>query len=76
MPVTTLVFAAASLGDFREDGTLVYLWLRPVPRWQIIAAALGASITVTLPLVLVPLVVARADHLGRKRRSWPAPPAR
>jgi ABC-2 type transport system permease protein len=57
LPITALVFSAASLGDFREDGSLVYLWLRPVPRWQIIVAALGASITVTLPLVLVPLVV-------------------
>ena len=30
-PVVTLVFASASLGDPAEDGTLVYLWLRPVP---------------------------------------------
>jgi ABC-2 type transport system permease protein len=58
VPITALVFAAASLGDFREDGSLVYLWLRPVPRWKIIAAALATSITVTLPLVTVPLVVA------------------
>jgi ABC-2 type transport system permease protein len=32
LPITALVFAAASLGDFREDGSLVYLWLRPGPR--------------------------------------------
>ena len=34
-----LVFASATLGDPTEDGTLVYLWLRPVARWRIVAAA-------------------------------------
>ena len=34
VPVATLVFASAALGDPNEDGTLVYLWLRPVARWQ------------------------------------------
>jgi hypothetical protein len=31
VPVTALVFASAALGDPDEDGTMVYLWLRPVP---------------------------------------------
>ena len=34
VPVTTLVFASAALGDPADDGTLVYLWLRPVPRLE------------------------------------------
>ena len=38
-PVATLVFASATLGDPSEDGTLVYLWLRPIPRSRIIVAA-------------------------------------
>jgi ABC-2 type transport system permease protein len=57
-PVVTLVFASASLGDPAEDGTLVYLWLRPVPRWQIVAGTYLATLTVALPLVLVSLVLA------------------
>lgn len=57
-PVVTLVFASASLGDPAEDGTLVYLWLRPVPRWQIVAGTYLATLTVTLPLVLVSLGLA------------------
>ena len=57
-PVVTLVFATASLGDPAEDGTLVYFWLRPVPRWQIVAGTFLATLTVALPLVLVSLVVA------------------
>jgi ABC-2 type transport system permease protein len=60
VPVATLVFASAALGDPTEDGTLVYLWLRPVQRWRIVVAAAAASFTVTWPLVTVPLTVAAA----------------
>ncbi|MCD9623720.1 hypothetical protein [Rhabdothermincola salaria] len=58
VPVTALVFAAASLGDLDEDGTLVYLWLRPVRRSRIVVAAAASSLTVAWPLVVVPLAVA------------------
>lgn len=56
VPVASLVFASSVLGDPDEDGTLVYQWLRPVARWRIVAAAL----TVTLPITVVPMVVAAA----------------
>jgi ABC-2 type transport system permease protein len=58
VPVVALVFASAVLGDPADEGTLVYFWLRPVPRWRVVAGAWLASITVVLPVVLVPLVVA------------------
>lgn len=58
VPVTTLVFAAASLGELHEDGTLVYVWLRPVARWRIVAAAVAATLTVTLPIVVIPMTIA------------------
>jgi ABC-2 type transport system permease protein len=57
-PVVALVFASAALGDPAEDGTLVYLWLKPVARWRVTVAALAASLTVALPLVVVPSVIA------------------
>jgi ABC-2 type transport system permease protein len=60
VPVTTLVFASAALGDFIDDSTMVYLWLRPVARWKLAIAAAVASFTVVLPLVLVPLLIAAA----------------
>jgi len=60
VPLTTLVFASASLGDIIDDGTMVYLWLRPVPRHRIVGAAAAATLTVVTPLVLAPLVVAAA----------------
>lgn len=58
VPVVALVFAGASLGDVREDGTLVYLWLRPMDRWPVVVGAWSASVTVSLPLTIVPLGVA------------------
>jgi ABC-2 type transport system permease protein len=63
-PIVALVFAAASLGDPSEDSTLVYLWLRPVPRSRIVLAALAATLTVAAPLTVVPLVVAAALASG------------
>ena len=46
VPVVTLVFASATLGDPNEDGTLVYLYLRPVAVVvPLLVAALGAVLT-------------------------------
>jgi ABC-2 type transport system permease protein len=67
VPVATLVFASSVLGDPNEDGTLVYLWLRPVARWRIVAAALAATLSVTLPVVVVPLVLAALATGGGAR---------
>ena len=60
VPLTTLVFASAALGDIIDDGTMVYLWLRPVRRWKIVVAAALATITVVIPVVVVPVMVAAA----------------
>lgn len=56
VPIVALVFASAALGDMREDGTLVYLWLRPMDRWPIVVGAWLAAVTVSLPLTLLPLL--------------------
>ncbi len=58
VPIVALVFAGAALGDAREDGTLVYLWLRPMDRWPVVVGAWAAAVTVSLPLTIVPLCVA------------------
>ena len=57
VPIISLVFAAASLGDARDDGTLVYLWLRPMGRAPVAVAAAAVSMTVSLPLCVVPTVL-------------------
>ena len=54
VPVVALVFSTSSLGDLASDGTLVYIWLRPVARWKVVLVALAATLTVTLPLTLIP----------------------
>ena len=60
VPVVSLVFASAALGDAREDGTLVYLWLRPIDRWPVVVGAWLAAVTVSLPVTIVPLTVGAA----------------
>jgi ABC-2 type transport system permease protein len=56
LPVGILVFGSATLGDPAEDGSLVYLWLRPVPSHVHVLAAWMVTVTVALPLVGLPLV--------------------
>jgi ABC-2 type transport system permease protein len=58
VPLATAWLATSSVGDLVEDRLLVYLWLKPVPRWQLPAAAVLATVTIVVPLVAVPLVVA------------------
>jgi ABC-type transport system involved in multi-copper enzyme maturation permease subunit len=48
VPICALAYGTASLGGDREDRTLVFLLVRPIPR----ALVLLAKFTATLPLVL------------------------
>ncbi|MDY7101481.1 MAG: ABC transporter permease [Actinomycetota bacterium] len=57
-PVVALVFASAVLGDPHTEGSLIYLWLRPVRRSTIALAGYAAALTVIVPLVVVPLTLA------------------
>ena len=57
VPIVALIFASASLGDTREDGTLVYLWLRPISRLSVSTGAWAASVTIALPLTVIPMAV-------------------
>jgi ABC-2 type transport system permease protein len=58
IPVVSLVFGGAAIGDLREDKTLVYLWLRPMDRWPIVVGAFLAAVTLTAPITLVPVIAA------------------
>ncbi len=60
IPIISLVFGTAAVGDLREDKTLVYLWLRPFDRWPIVIGAAAAALTIVAPLALVPVVTAAA----------------
>lgn len=57
-PVIGLVLGSAALGTWRDDETMVYVWLRPVSRWVIGLAGTLAALTVTLPASVIPMTVA------------------
>ena len=57
VPFAALWLGTAAIGDLVDDRLLVYLWLKPVARWQLPAAAVLATISVVLPLTAVPLAV-------------------
>ena len=58
VPLATAWLATSSVSDLVEDRLLVYLWLKPVPRWQLPAAAVLATVTIVVPLVAAPLIIA------------------
>jgi ABC-2 type transport system permease protein len=66
VPVATLLFASSMFGDPTDDKTLVYLWLRPIARRKLTAAAALTSFVVTWPLV-VPAMAATAACTGGGR---------
>lgn len=60
VPLCALILATAALGDLVEDGTLVYVWLRPIARWKIAVAALMSTLGVALPVAVAPVAVMAA----------------
>jgi ABC-2 type transport system permease protein len=58
VPIVGLVFGGASIGDLRDDKTLVYLWLRPMDRAPIAVGAALAALTLATPITMVPLLAA------------------
>ena len=55
VPLAALWLGTSAIGDLVEDRLLVYLWLKPVPRWQLPAAAVLATTTVVVPLAALPV---------------------
>ena len=43
LPLTALVFGTAALGSELDDGTAVYILLKPIRRWQIVIAKVGVA---------------------------------
>ncbi len=57
VPVAALVYGTAAFGDLIDDGTLVYVWLRPVGRAAIVVAAYVAALTFVIPASVVPVAL-------------------
>ncbi|MCB0987896.1 MAG: hypothetical protein H6519_03635 [Microthrixaceae bacterium] len=60
LPVAALVFGAGSIGDLIDDGSLVYVWLRPISTRLPVLAAWAATMTIITPLVAVPVLIGTA----------------
>lgn len=74
VPLATLWLGTSAVGDLIEDRLLVYLWLKPVPRWQLPAAAVLATASVVVPLTALP-VSATALAAGAGEVAFAALPA-
>ena len=57
IPLATLILSSPMIGNLVEDRLLVYLWLKPVPRWHLAVAAYAAVVTTLLPLVIAPMLL-------------------
>lgn len=58
LPVTALVFGTTAFGSEVEDGTLIYLLGKPVPRWQVVLAKYLVSFVVTVMVVTAGILLA------------------
>ncbi|MGI8886510.1 MAG: hypothetical protein ACR2G9_06310 [Gaiellaceae bacterium] len=71
IPLAALWLGTSAIGDLVDDRLLVYLWLKPVSRWQLPAAAVLATASVVVPLAALP-VAATALVAGAGDVTLPA----
>jgi len=68
LPLVMLLFATSAFGDELADRTLVYLALKPLPRWHIVAPKMLASLLVGgLPVAISGLVAVAVIEQGDAR---------
>jgi ABC-2 type transport system permease protein len=65
MPLLALVLGTSVLGSELEDGTAVYLMVKPVPRWRILVAKMAVAAGVTVALVFPATVATALLTVGR-----------
>ncbi|MGC5021703.1 ABC transporter permease subunit [Micromonospora sp. DT47] len=58
LPVVALIVGTGVLGAEIDDGTLVHILTKPLPRWQIVLPKLAVAAAVSAGTVAVPLYVA------------------
>lgn len=64
LPLVAVIVGTAALGSELDDGTIVYLLAKPVPRWRIVLVKLVAAWLVVSLLVVPAVVVAGAIGNG------------
>jgi len=67
LPLAAVIFGTTAFGGEVDDGTLVYLLVKPIPRWQVVLSKLTVATLSTLaviaPAVLLPWLVLRNADL-------------
>lgn len=58
VPLAALMLANPMFGNLVEDRLLLYLWLKPTPRWHLAVAAFAAVATVLIGVTAAPMVAA------------------
>lgn len=62
LPLTALIVGTAVLGSEIDDGSVVHILTKPIPRWQIIitklvVAAIASAVTVGVPVFVAGLLI-------------------
>jgi len=58
LPVTALIVGTAVLGSEIDDGTVVHILTKPIPRWKIVFSKLVVAFGITTITVAVPMLIA------------------
>ncbi len=57
LPLVALIIGTAAIGSEIEDGTAVFLLVKPIPRWRIALAKLIVAAGLTAVLVIPPIIL-------------------
>jgi ABC-2 type transport system permease protein len=72
LPLAAVVFGTTAFGGELDDGTLVYLLIKPLSRWRVVLwkylVAVLSTAAVMLPAVVLPWLVVRAPEM-----TWRVP---
>ena len=67
LPLTAVLFGTTAFGGDIEDGTLLYLLLKPIARWRVVfwkyVVAVVCTAAVMVPATLLPWLVVRGPDL-------------
>jgi ABC-2 type transport system permease protein len=58
LPLTALVFGTSAFGGEVDDGTLIYLMVKPVPRWRLTFSKFLVAFLATIAVVVPAIVLA------------------
>lgn len=64
VPLIGLIAGTGAIGPEIDDGSIIYLLAKPLPRWKIIVSKLVVAIGVTVVLTVVPMWIAGVLMFG------------